>query len=624
MSSYYPSVLTNKYEKNSNQYAHSIRVSENGDFDEYQECRISNWSPSSSAGSLASEPPPVLPKDVLCNARRSQIKLSNSKMKKHHEKPLPEIPKGSTTFDRKQYFAPLNWHEKSKYKIAAFFTNDSSRFMVMTIYISFCALVFTLKYKEYSSNIGIYKIFGPFLGIARGSASIIKFNSSLILLTICRTILTKLRSSIFATVIPFDNATAFHKFIGFVTVLFASIHVLAHNLNYLSISHKSVASSTTPLYLLTNTVPGYTGIVLILIFFIAGTASFQKVRQLHFEIFYYSHWLWFLFFVISVPHGMTCFIGKYLNLQTKCLPGGEFWIWSFIGILAILTEKLILRLFYRAARPIKILAVIKRPSNVLEISMEIPNHFGGRDLAYKSTPGMYVFLNCPKVSMFQYHPFTLSSAPSEGIFTVNIRCTGNWTVKFAKECGVDFKSSEDKKVKLPDLYVDGPFGTSSNDVFNFEIALLCGSGIGITPFSSIIKELYIRYKEERIHFKKVYLFWICREPASFSWFIEILREIQDCDAIETFIYLTGNIELDQLNLLDSSNDIITGLKSPTFFGKPHWRSIFNVLADNHPKSDIGIFTCAPPKLCAELSELSAEFTLKSRSSTAFHFHKENF
>ena len=38
------------------------------------------------------------------------------------------------------------------------------------------------------------------------------------------------------------------------------------------------------------------------------------------------------------------------------------------------------------------------------------------------------------------------------------------------------------------MYVDGPFGAGQQDWVNYEVSVLVGGGIGITPYASIIKD----------------------------------------------------------------------------------------------------------------------------------------
>ncbi len=38
--------------------------------------------------------------------------------------------------------------------------------------------------------------------------------------------------------------------------------------------------------------------------------------------------------------------------------------------------------------------------------------------------------------------------------------------------------------------MDGPFGTASEDVFHYEVDVLVGAGIGVTPFAAIMKDIW--------------------------------------------------------------------------------------------------------------------------------------
>jgi hypothetical protein len=44
------------------------------------------------------------------------------------------------------------------------------------------------------------------------------------------------------------------------------------------------------------------------------------------------------------------------------------------------------------------------------------------------------------------------------------------------------------------LFVDGPYGTSSEKVFEFKVMILVAAGVGVTPFASILKTLAYQAK----------------------------------------------------------------------------------------------------------------------------------
>lgn len=44
--------------------------------------------------------------------------------------------------------------------------------------------------------------------------------------------------------------------------------------------------------------------------------------------------------------------------------------------------------------------------------------------------------------------------------------------------------------------MDGPFGTASEDVFQYEVAMLVGAGIGVTPFASILKSIWYKFQQD--------------------------------------------------------------------------------------------------------------------------------
>ena len=159
--------------------------------------------------------------------------------------------------------------------------------------------------------------------------------------------------------------------------------------------------------------------------------------------------------------------------------------------------------------------------------------------------------------MWQYHPFTLTSAPEEDYISVHVRCVGDFTKALGKVLGCQFERSGEKgpessavigiddrsasssvdpaiRRMLPRVFVDGPFGSASEDVFKYEVAVLVGAGIGVTPFASILKSIWYRmnYPQQKTRLRKVYFFWVCRDFGSFEWFRSLLMaiEAQDMDS----------------------------------------------------------------------------------------------
>jgi len=64
--------------------------------------------------------------------------------------------------------------------------------------------------------------------------------------------------------------------------------------------------------------------------------------------------------------------------------------------------------------PLKIVKAVTLPGNVTAISVTKPTH-------WKCKPGQYIFIQIPAVSRFEWHPFTLTSAPEDEYVSVMIR-----------------------------------------------------------------------------------------------------------------------------------------------------------------------------------------------------------
>lgn len=321
------------------------------------------------------------------------------------------------------------------------------------------------------------------------------------------------------------------------------MHTIAHWNNYGRLAAQNHLGFKG--FLLANLVtgPGWSGYVMLVALMAMLFTSIEKPRRSNYERFWGTHHLFIIFFVFWSVHGAFCMIKT--DIAPFCFGTGVFWeYWMYGGFIYLLE---------RIAREIRgrhntfVSKVIQHPSNVVEIQIKKEKT--------KTRAGQYIFLCCPEISVWQYHPFTLTSAPEEDYISVHIRCVGNFTRALAKALGCDFERGKGEKGGesaviginrdapkeddvdptirriLPRIYIDGPFGSASEDVFKYEVAVLVGAGIGVTPFASILKSIWYRmnYPQQKTRLRKVYFFWICRDFGSFEWFRSLLLAIEAQD-----------------------------------------------------------------------------------------------
>lgn len=348
--------------------------------------------------------------------------------------------------------------------------------------------------------------------------------------------------------------------------------------------------------------------------------SVEKPRRANYERFWYTHHFFIVFFFFWSIHGAFCMIQPdfapfCMSFGTSAI--GVFWQFWMYGGFVYMAERIAREI--RGKHKTYISKVIQHPSNVCEIQIKKEHT--------KTRAGQYIFFCCPEVSVWQYHPFTLTSAPEEDYISIHMRVVGDFTRGVSKALGCDWDRKGDAskvvgvngenpdvdpalKRVLPRVYVDGPFGSASEDVFKYEIAVLCGAGIGVTPFASILKSIWYRmnYPQKKTRLAKVYFFWICRDFGSFEWFRSLLLaiEAQDVDnRIEIHTYLTAKIKADDatnimINDANADKDAITGLRAPTNFGRPNWDMIFRGIRKLHTPAEAGVFFCGPKGLGSTL------------------------
>ncbi|GAA5845561.1 hypothetical protein JCM5353_006754 [Sporobolomyces roseus] len=513
-------------------------------------------------------------------------------------------------------------------------------FVIQSLVFGFGVVNYMLK----DNLVAARSTFGSTFILARSAALVLHVDIAFILLPICRGFVSRLRRSTLNELVPFEKNMEFHKLVAWSIVFWTLVHTIAHLVNFWRLA--IVLSSTTPgrilAYFKANfaTGPGVTGWTMLVLLGVMLYFALEGKRKKHFERFYYSHHLFVPFFACWQFHGMFCMIKpdrppfcSYQNIAT-------FWKYILLSLTLYLFERLLRE--YRSRQRTWITAVIQHPSEVIELQFKKEKT--------RISAGQYIMLNCPEISYFQWHPFSITSAPEEDFISVHIRVVGDFTRSFAETLGCkvlkkgeQLNADEGAQIVplsfsrvLPRIMVDGPFGSASEDVFNYEVSILVAGGIGVTPFASVLKHIWYRLnasKSDSTRLSKVYFFWICRDFTSFKWFQTLLLALEAQDTsghIEIHTYLTSSIKINDLHNIitqsvSSPTDAITRLRAPTHYGRPNFSNLFPRIANAHAGTrEIGVFFCGPKPMARNLETICKKSSSSSEEGTRFVWRKENF
>ena len=133
---------------------------------------------------------------------------------------------------------------------------------------------------------------------------------------------------------------------------------------------------------------------------------------------------------------------------------------------------------------------------------------------FRFEAGQYCFLRVGRLSDVEWHPFTLSGAPSDRRIQFDIKAMGA-AHTFAARL---LQLAEDRvDLGTLDIAVEGPYGCAL-DYAQHDAVLLVAGGIGVTPVHSVFRELYIRADGPTVT-----LLWVARHCRCFDLFGATLR-----------------------------------------------------------------------------------------------------
>jgi NADPH oxidase len=503
---------------------------------------------------------------------------------------------------------------------------------------------------------------------SRGAGLVLAFLGGMILVPMLRNIIRVIRPK-FTWLFPADENIWFHRQVAYALAFWAMVHTTAHYVNFINVEITEIRPESA-LAIHYRQAGGITGHFMLSVMLLMYTTAHHKVRTQCFEAFWYTHHLAFFFMLALFSHATGCFVRDSADpdyqkafpfYNTEHCLGYESWrfiIWPGILYFAERVWREV-----RARRITRLSKVLVHPSGAMELRIIKPS--------FKYTAGQWIFIQVPDVSLLEWHPFTITSAPEDPYVSVHIRQVGDWTRSLGDRVGAgpsvvasltqaamkafdrqekaasrgDFVELDPNSSTrpMPLIRIDGPYGAPAEDVFNSDVAVLVGGGIGVTPFASILKHIWYRQKKGILGaLRRVEFFWVCRDAPSFGWFQSLLQEVEAAQTDPNFlrinIYLTQKINEDMLwniavNDAGAEYDPLTLLRTRTMYGRPDWKAIYSRIrmaietgqylpgSTAELKTRVGTYFCGP----ASLAKIVRTEALAASSSTVnFTFAKEHF
>ena len=327
--------------------------------------------------------------------------------------------------------------------------------------------------------------------------------------------------------IPFDRAVTYHKISGYVAVITGLMHTASYFLvqeddlsegDLLSAPNSATTSNTgggrgqggrgngsrgggpshrgqqgaflqeitdesSPVERLSELFEGSmntSGTFILLCIILMLLTSIPVIRRKMFEVFYFVHMTLLVGIIVGTAFHTGWMVPLFVFLTT--------------GVDMIIRKIYMARFRYPREASLKIVS-----ESVVEISF--PKVKG-----FDFNPGQYMYISIPELSSWEWHPFSISTAPHQSKVSFHIRVAGNWTTAL-HELALHKKT-------VP-ILMEGPYGNFGVDVMNdkrYKMALLMSGGIGLTPMQSMFSHLIHEQSNGFRDLKKLKFVWVQRDP----------------------------------------------------------------------------------------------------------------
>ena len=227
--------------------------------------------------------------------------------------------------------------------------------------------------------------------------------------------------------------------------------------------------------------------------------------------------------------------------------------------------------------------------------------------------GQYCFVNFPELSIHEWHPFSVASAPNDEYVDLYIRALGNHTKKI-----VDYSESCSAENKQALVRCDGPYGDLGFNYRRYGTLLLVGGGIGITPIMSVVRDIYdSKCKEPRHCIKYISLVWIMPRGTEACLFHEMLTQFR-LKSLEDPLLPALNLEVYITRDDRKYND------KQIMHGKPDFESVVKACL-THCSRSILVYASGPGRMVNQLWDATMKKSIKKDGKRVrVDFYHESF
>jgi len=379
----------------------------------------------------------------------------------------------------------------------------------------------------------------------------------------------------------FERAILIHRILGRTAVLIVLMHFVAVLLEPTYIPFNLATPLVKPYNI--DLKMGFWTYMCILTMFVT---SLPQIRRKFFEFFYYIHHLFIVVWILAILHNTTL-VHRLTLIIPMVLWGIDRMVRCYRG---------------RIRRYQLVSANIMGDGLRLEFKGKVSVCFPPTS----TESGSYAFINVPRVSFLQWHPFSISSRADADNFTFHIKNMGPGTFTGA------LHEYFAKNPSDPTVNIDGPYGRCAVRFEEYESLLLFAGGVGVTPMAAIVDDLYEKCKNGRkpAKLESVVFCWSVQTKDTIAWMEDMIKKIQANPEPVT------GVKFNVMVYVTRSKEESALFRS----GRPKVPEIFELAA--RPKDGagkewrIGVLACGPEPMVVE--------TQKHSQIVGYDFHKEIF